>query len=178
MAAVSCLPTATEHGQVADASVVPSPAVDRLDPVRVTGSSGHDLAPRAIQPLDISRTSRDGLPPFDRDDVFLSSDLGAKTAGLASCRIDAARLRAVLLADLPDETVHLRLWIAPDGRVTDSRVSTTGAIGVDFLGCLKRQVRDWWLLPPAGRKGAFVDVEVKMPARGQPSMRPLVNAVS
>jgi hypothetical protein len=70
------------------------------------------------------------------------------------------------------------MWVAPNGRVTDSRLSATGAIGLDFLGCLKRQVRDWWLLPPAGGKGAFVDVEVKMPARGHPQLRPLLEPVS
>ena len=174
-AAVPCLPTVTEHGPVADVSVPPPPMVEPSGPVRATDFPGRDLAPTAVQPLD---ARRDILPSFDGTDVVLSSELVQKTAGLANCRLDAARVRAVRPADLPEEAIHLRLWIAPDGRVTDSRVSTTGAIGLDFLGCLKRQVREWWLLPPTGGKGAFVDVEVKLPARGQPRLRPLVDAVS
>lgn len=58
----------------------------------------------------------------------------------------------------PTETAHLRLWVAPDGRVTDSLVATEGAIGSAFLDCLKREVQGWQLLPPQTGKGAYADV--------------------
>jgi hypothetical protein len=149
--------------------------VETSGPVGATKSAARDLAPTAARPID---ARRDVFPAFDGRDVVLSSELAHKTAALATCRIDAARVRTVRPADLPDEAIHLRLWIAPDGRVTDSRVSATGAIGLDFLGCVKRQVREWWLLPPTGGKGAFIDVEVKLPARGQPRVLPLLDVVS
>jgi hypothetical protein len=135
----------------------------------------HDLAPAGVRRVG---NSHDTLPAFDGTDVVLASDLAAKTATLSDCRVDAARVRSLPPFALPDETVHVRLWIGRDGRVTDSRVAATGAIGLDFLGCLKRQVRQWWLLPPAGGKGAFVDLEVELPARGEPRMRPLLKPVS
>lgn len=166
--AVPCLPTLGEHGPVADVPL----AVPQADPVGEdvpSPSDSRDLAPKTPFAID---GPNEELPLFDPSDALLSSSLDVKAASLGSCRVDVARARGVRPSDLPDETAHLRLWVARDGRVTDSLVSVRGAIGLDFLDCVKRQVREWWLLPPEGGKGAFVDVDVSIPSSGRPEVRP------
>jgi hypothetical protein len=83
----------------------------------------------------------------------------------------AARLRQLRPGDLPEENVHLRLWVSFDGKVSDSLVSTSGALGPGFLDCAKRQASEWWLIPPQGGTGAFVDVNVTIPPVGLPRMQ-------
>ena len=166
--AVPCLPALEEHGPVADVPL-PAPPSDAVTQDVPSLSPSRDLAPKT--PLAVDEPKEE-LPVFDPSDAFLSSSLDVKAASLGTCRVEVARARAVRPTDLPDETVHLRLWVARDGRVTDSLVSVTGAIGPDFRDCVKRQVHDWWLLPPEGGRGAFVDVNVSIPSRGRPEVLP------
>jgi hypothetical protein len=172
-ATLVCLPTLDEHGSIADVPVTPPMKVPLATPAKAQAS--RDLAPTGpYRPQPRVRTLR----PYNPHDVALTSALGAQAAALANCRVDVARARRVAAVDLPADEAHVRLWVKRNGRLADWLVSTTGAIGPDFLKCLQQQVSEWSLPPPEGGGDVYVDVNVWIPPKGQPTFRPAATPVS
>jgi hypothetical protein len=166
--AVMCLPPLGEHGAVANAPPVPPPKKVR-SPRRIPARWSRDLAPRAASRH--APTVR-LFVPFDPKDAPFAGAIDAQSAALADCRIELARARQVVPGRLPDDEAHVRLWVARDGRVVDSLVSTTGTLGSELRDCVKRRVQAWSLPPPEGGRDVLVDVSVRLPARGRPTVRP------
>lgn len=161
----ACLPGLSEHGSIGGVSVpppfptakgsVPEGAGDTSQPLSAAGDVNHGDE-------DVLR----GFPPLDPQDGPFAASLADRTASLDDCRIEVARTRQMRPAALGDEAAHLQLWVAPDGRVVDSLVSTQGTLGAPFADCVKREVSGWRLAPPRGGKGAYVDFAAEIPARG------------
>jgi hypothetical protein len=172
-----CVPGVQEHGPIADVPLDPPGVPAPVDVI--SGGESPALSPLTpVETADRADDVRRGLPDFDPRDTLFVSSLNEKVDTLRSCRVEAARARQLRPGELPEDTVHLRLWVSFDGKVSDSAISATGALGPSFLDCAKRTVRGWWLIPPEGGTGAFVDVDVDFPTVGLPTVRGLSSAVA
>lgn len=167
-ASIGCLPSLGEHGAVASTATLPQAA--GIDPKAAQLDSKRDLAPaRADDRHDVRLA--DPMPLGKRDPA-LSSWVAQRAAALALCRVEIARARRVPAPSLPEELVHLRVWIGRDGRVSSSTVSGTGALGPKFLSCIKREVAAWSMKPSDGSRVGLVDVNVRLPKRGPIDVQP------
>jgi hypothetical protein len=165
---IGCLPPLGEHGAVATAATPSRP--DGLETKVPQLDTRRDLAPAQASDRHDVRLAE--AMPLGKSDPALSSWISQRAASLALCRVEIARARRVPAPSLPEELVHLRLWMGREGRVTSSTVSGSGALGPKFLSCVKREVAAWSMKPSDGSRAGLIDVNIRLPKRGPIEVQP------
>ena len=71
-------------------------------------------------------------------------------ADIADCRVDVARLKQVMPAEVMADKLMLRWIIQPDGTTASTEVVAVAPVDLGIMDCAKRVMSQWTFTRPRG----------------------------
>jgi hypothetical protein len=137
-------PSIYETGRV---GVAPEAEPTAIVPEEEMGSRREKRVKRAVAGVD---TGPIQPPPGVVDSPTLEREIRTRFSEVESCRVDVARIRQVLPAEITAEKLMLRWTILPTGETTRTAVVATAPVDLDVMDCVKGVMSRWHFTSPVG----------------------------
>ena len=143
-------PSLYETGRVGSAPKAPPTAIEPQDGLSARREKSIQ---RAAAGIDTPPPKR---PPGVIDPQTLDREVEARFAALENCRVDVARARRIMPAEITANTLTLRWTIERGGQTAATAVVATTPVDLEVMSCVKAAMSRWRFTSP---RGGPVEVE-------------------